>query len=71
MSRPKDQGKNVYALVLVYTPKGQRKRPGEGKAYDFSTGGVFSANSKRTYGRKKYIANEGWKPKIPSRKRSV
>ena len=47
-------GEEVFGLKLVYTPKGTKKKKDEGKRFDFTKGSIFSANSKRIYGTKKY-----------------
>jgi hypothetical protein len=50
-----EYGKRVFGLRLIYTPKGRKKKKGEGKTFDFDTGGIFDESSKRVYGIKKFL----------------
>lgn len=54
----KKWGKKVFGVRLVYTPKGRKKKEGEGQIFDFKTGGIFSAKSKKVYGKRKFENRE-------------
>lgn len=61
-------GATVFGLRLVYSGKGDKKTGGEGKAFDFESGGIFDESSKRVYGRKKYTDRKKWSIKKGKRK---
>lgn len=45
-------GKKVFGVRLIYSPKGGKLAPGEGKTFDFKKGSIFDESTKRVYGRK-------------------
>lgn len=58
-------GDKIFGMRLVYSSKGEKKAEHEGEQFDFSTGSIFEADSKKVYGkrkfakRKKYIVKKG------------
>lgn len=61
-------GKEVFGFILQYTPKGRKKAEGEGETFNFKTGSIFDAKSKRVYGRKKFLNRKKYKKKKGKRK---
>lgn len=61
-------GHKVFGVHMVYSVEGEEKSEGEGKVFDFESGSIFDANSKRVYGRKKYLNRKQYTKRKGKRK---